>query len=202
MRDSLTKEQIEKIENPYFLTNGSQNNLAFIFAVAKVLRLNKRKLFKTINKFKGLEFRQQTIYSSKKLTIINDSKATSFSSSINILNSLKKVFWIVGGIPKLGDKFLIKKNNCANFKAYIFGKNKKFFIDRFKSKLSYQIFDSLKDALEKIILDINNDNTKEHKTILFSPAAASFDSFTNFEDRGKKFNNIVKKLKIGKLINY
>ena len=200
--DSLTKEQIEKIENPYFLTNGSQNNLAFIFAVAKVLRLNKRKLFKTINKFKGLEFRQQTIYSSKKLTIINDSKATSFSSSINILNSLKKVFWIVGGIPKLGDKFLIKKNNCANFKAYIFGKNKKFFIDRFKSKLSYQIFDSLKDALEKIILDINNDNTKEHKTILFSPAAASFDSFTNFEDRGKKFNNIVKKLKIGKLINY
>jgi UDP-N-acetylmuramoylalanine--D-glutamate ligase len=41
----------------------------------------------------------------------------------------------------------------------------------------------------------------EHKTILFSPSAASFDSFKNFEDRGKKFNTLVKKLNLKKLIN-
>ena len=33
------------------------------------------------------------------------------------------------------------------------------------------------------------------KTILFSPAAASFDSFDNFEDRGKYFNQLVKEYK-------
>ena len=40
--------------------------------------------------------------------------------------------------------------------------------------------------------DIKNDNTK--KVILFSPCAASFDQFKNFEDRGKFFNKITKAL--------
>ena len=31
------------------------------------------------------------------------------------------------------------------------------------------------------------------KTILFSPSAASFDNFKNFEDRGFYFNKLVKK---------
>jgi UDP-N-acetylmuramoylalanine--D-glutamate ligase len=37
-------------------------------------------------------------------------------------------------------------------------------------------------------------NKKSSKqTILFSPSAASFDSFKNFEDRGYYFNKLVKK---------
>ena len=31
------------------------------------------------------------------------------------------------------------------------------------------------------------------KTIIFSPAAASFDQFSNFEDRGSRFDNLLKK---------
>jgi UDP-N-acetylmuramoylalanine-D-glutamate ligase len=37
--------------------------------------------------------------------------------------------------------------------------------------------------------NIEKDNTK--KVILFSPCAASFDQFKNFEDRGKFFNKII-----------
>ena len=32
-----------------------------------------------------------------------------------------------------------------------------------------------------------------NKTILFSPCAASFDTFKNFEDRGFYFNKLIKK---------
>jgi len=35
---------------------------------------------------------------------------------------------------------------------------------------------------------------KKNKTILFSPSAASFDQFKNFEQRGKFFNNNIKYL--------
>ena len=195
---SINKDLI-KINNQYFLTEGNKQNLSFIFSVAKILRLNKINLFKTVNNFKGLKFRQQIIYQSKNMTLINDSKATSYSSSINILKSLKRVYWIVGGIPKSGDKFLMSKKECSNFKAYIFGKNKNYFIRELKNKVSYECFNNLKEALKKIILDIKLD--KKYKTILFSPSAASFDDFKNFEDRGEKFNNLVNKLNLKKLIH-
>jgi len=194
-------KHIRKIKNPYFLTEGHQNNLAFIFAIAKKLRLKKTNLFKVINNFKGLKYRQQIIYQSKELTLINDSKATSYSSSINILKSLKKVFWIVGGVPKFGDQFFMTKKDCINFKVYIYGKNKNHFIKQLKNKIDYQSFNHLKDALKKIIFDIKIEKKNEDKTILFSPSAASFDSFKNFEDRGKKFNILVKKLNLQKFIN-
>ena len=195
-------QDLLKIKNTYFLTEGNKQNLLHVFAVAKKLGVKKSVLFKTINNFKGLKFRQQIIYESKKFTLINDSKATSYLSSINILKSLKKVYWIVGGIPKLGDKFLMSKNQCSNFKAYIFGRNKNSFIKELKNKINYEHFDDLKKALKKIILDIKlQKNEKEHKTILFSPSAASFDRFKNFEDRGEKFNKLIKKLNLKKIIN-
>ena len=195
-------QDLLKIKNTYFLTEGNKQNLLHVFAVAKKLGVNKSTLFKTVDNFKGLKFRQQIIYESKKFTLINDSKATSYSSSINILKSLKKVYWIVGGIPKFGDKFLMSKNQCSNFKAYIFGRNKNSFIKELKNKINYEHFDDLKQTLKKIILDIKfKKKEKEHKTILFSPSAASFDSFKNFEDRGEKFNKLIKKLNFKKIIN-
>ena len=195
-------QDLLKIKNTYFLTEGNKQNLLHVFAVAKKLGVNKSILFKTVDNFKGLKFRQQIIYESKKFTLINDSKATSYSSSINILKSLKKVYWIVGGIPKFGDKFLMSKNQCSNFKAYIFGRNKNSFIKELKNKINYEHFDDLKQTLKKIILDIKfKKKEKEHKTILFSPSAASFDSFKNFEDRGEKFNKLIKKLNLKKIIN-
>ena len=195
-------QDLLKVKNTYFLTEGNKQNLLHVFAVVKKLGVKKDILFKTINNFKGLKFRQQIIYDSKKFTLINDSKATSYLSSINILKSLKKVYWIVGGIPKLGDKFLMSKNQCSNFKAYIFGKNKNSFIKELKNKIKYEYFDNLQQTLKKIILDIKlKKKEKEHKTILFSPSAASFDSFKNFEDRGEKFNKLIKKLNLKKIIN-
>ena len=47
--------------------------------------------------------------------------------------------------------------------------------------------------MAKICLDIKNKNNFIKKTILFSPASASFDSFRNFEERGKHFNKLIKK---------
>ena len=147
-----------------------------------------------MDKFNGLKYRQQIIFKSKYLTIINDSKATSFSSSASIIKSMSNVHWIVGGLAKRGDRLLLMKKDCKNFKAYIFGKDKKFFRNELKKKMNYESFINLKSLIKKLFLDIKNDKNLKHKTILFSPAAASFDSFKNFEERGKFFNNLIKKL--------
>ena len=37
------------------------------------------------------------------------SKATSFTAAKSALSSLKNIYWILGGLPKKGDKFHISK---------------------------------------------------------------------------------------------
>ncbi|MDA7703772.1 UDP-N-acetylmuramoyl-L-alanine--D-glutamate ligase, partial [Candidatus Pelagibacter sp.] len=68
-----------------------------------------------------------------------------------------------------------------------------FFINHLKNKMEFQSFLNLKTLMVKIFLDIKNENNFIKKTILFSPASASFDSFRNFEERGKHFNKLIKK---------
>ena len=183
---------IKKIDNHYFDTDGNKENLTFVLKVSKILKLKNNLLLKSLKNFKGLSFRQEIINNSKFLKIINDSKATSFSSSEKLLKSLKNIYWIIGGLPKKGDKFLLKKNDCKKIKLYIFGKNQKFFINELKNKMAFKSFLNLKSLIAKIFLDIKNENNFIKKTILFSPASASFDSFKNFEERGKYFNKLIK----------
>ena len=125
------------------------------------------------------------------MSIINDSKSTSFSSSKNLINSLSNVFWILGGLPKKGDKIKLTRNSHS-LKAFIYGNNKIFFNKNLKGKIKYENFGNLKDALKRIFKIIESKKFIK-KTILFSPCAASFDNFKNFEDRGFYFNKIVKK---------
>ncbi len=190
-----------KITNDYFSTKSNLENLSFVIAVCKKLNLKDKKIIKIINDFTGLKYRQQIIYKNKNISFINDSKATSFSSSVNILRSLEKVFWIVGGVGKLGDKFTLNKNECKNIKVYIFGKNKNFFINQFKNKLIYKCFNNLESAVKQILIDIKKNYINLHKTVLFSPSAASFDSFKNFEERGDYFNFLLKKYRVKQNIN-
>ena len=98
--DTLKYNKIlDKVKNQYFLSFGNKENLSFILKISKILKLDNKNLLKILNKFKGLKYRQQIIYEKKNLTIINDSKSTSFASSENLLKSLNKVYWILGGIP-------------------------------------------------------------------------------------------------------
>ena len=99
-------------------------------------------------------------------------------------------------MPKTGDKFNLSKKYLKNIKAFIYGKNKKFFNKKLKDKVKYENFDNIEEALKTILFRIKRDSVIQ-KIILFSPCAASFDNFKNFEDRGKYFNNLVKKLTNG-----
>jgi UDP-N-acetylmuramoylalanine--D-glutamate ligase len=191
--DSLkTNKILDQIKNKYFLSTGNKDNLSFVLKISEILKLNNKNLLRTLNKFKGLKYRQQILFENRTLTIINDSKSTSFASSENVLKDLNYVYWILGGIPKKGDKFKLSKKHCKNFKTFIFGKYYKKFRKNLKNKIVVKNVKNLKDILSEIFLDIKKQQLKKN-IILFSPAGASFDSFKNFEDRGLYFNKLVKK---------
>ncbi len=183
---------LKKIDNKYFSTETNKENLLFVLEISKKFNLKNNLLIKTIQKFKGLKYRQQIIFKKKYLTIINDSKSTSFSSSIGLLKANDNIYWLLGGIYKKGDKLNLSKKYFKNIKAYIYGKNKKFFNEILKDKIHLKNFNNLKEALSEIFITIKKEKYI-NKTILFSPCAASFDSFKNFEDRGFYFNKLIKK---------
>ena len=192
-----TNKIIKQLKNKYFLSAGNLENLSFVLQISKTLNLNNKILIKTLNRFKGLKYRQQIIYENKNLTIINDSKSTSFASSENLLKNLKNVYWILGGIPKKSDQLNLSKKHCKNFKTFIFGNNYEEFKINIKNKITVKHLKYLKDILNEIFLDLKNKKMKKN-IIFFSPAGASFDGFKNFEDRGKYFNQLIKKFLNGK----
>ena len=181
------------------ISNDMVQNFNFAIYISKLLKIEKKIIKKTINNFKGLPFRQEVIYQNKKVIIMNDSKSTSFSSSLNILKSFKNIHWILGGLAKKGDKLNLSDKFQKNIKYYIYGRDRYLFIKQLNYKNNIYNFKNLNDALKKTI--INCLNQKNLQNIIFSPAAASFDQFKNFEDRGIYFNKLVKKLNLIKRIN-
>ena len=188
----LDAKFIDMLHNEYFLSSSNKENLSFVIELAKKFNVKKNNLINTVKNFKGLNYRQQTIFKNKKISIINDSKSTSYSSSVELLKKTNNIYWLLGGIPKKGDRFNLSKNHYHNIKGFIFGAYKKQFILDLKNKSKVKKFSNLKKALNELFKDIKKDNSSK-KTILFSPAAASFDSFVNFEDRGQYFNKLIKR---------
>ncbi|MDC0060990.1 UDP-N-acetylmuramoyl-L-alanine--D-glutamate ligase [Candidatus Pelagibacter sp.] len=183
---------LKKIDNLYFLTEANKENLSFVLEISKRLNIKNTSLIKTAQNFKGLKYRQQIVFKNKNLTIINDSKSTSFSSSIGLLKTNQNIYWLLGGIHKKRDKFILQKKYFKNIQAFVYGKNKSFFNRELLGKIEHESFDSLRDAFKRVTTKVKKNNLI-HQTILFSPSAASFDTFKNFEDRGSYFNKLIKK---------
>ena len=70
-----------------------------------------------------------------------------------------------------------------------------FFKNQIKNNLPFTTSKNLRNAIKNIYRDITLEK-KSKITILLSPAAASFDQFSNFEDRGTYFKNLtIRKIK-------
>ena len=186
---------IKKINNNYFKSKGNIENLAFAYRIAKNLKISDKIIIRGLNKFKGLPHRQEIVFSNKNLLCINDSKATSFDACFQSLSNYNQIYWIVGGLPKYKDYFYLNSVRKKIVKAYIIGKNISFFKKQIKKKIPFTVSKNIHNAVNDIYKDIKLKKNLR-KTILFSPAAASFDQFANFENRGNYFKNlIIKKFK-------
>ncbi len=180
-----------KIRNNYLNSKANEENMNFVFAMSKLLKINEKSFIKSLKSFKGLSHRYEIFLKKNNKIFINDSKATSFQASKFALGSNKNIFWIVGGMPKLGDKLKLGKlkNNISN--SYIIGNYMKNFKRQLNGKVDFKLSRTLNNAIISIFKDIKNITDKKI-TILLSPASASYDQFKNFEERGNQFKKLIK----------
>jgi UDP-N-acetylmuramoylalanine--D-glutamate ligase len=180
-----------KINNHYLKSGINDENMIFVYAFSKLLKINKKNFISAMNSFVGLSHRYEIFLEKKNIIFINDSKATSFVSTRYAISNTKNVYWILGGYPKKKDKIILSKLKKNITKCYLIGKNIGFFQKQIKNKINYSISHNLKKALIEIFKDIKLNNLKKN-TILLSPAAASYDQFINFEKRGNEFKKLSK----------
>ena len=180
-----------KILNKYLLSKANENNMPFIYKLSKIFKLNEKSFIKYSNTFKGLEHRHEIIYKKKNIVFINDSKATSFEACKYALQSNKNIFWILGGLPKIGDKFRFDNFKKNIIKSFIIGKHVNFFKKQIENKINFQVTRNIKRTLKLIFNEIKEDSIK-NLTVLLSPASASYDQYKNFNERGLEYKKLVK----------
>jgi len=177
------------IKNDYLNSESNIENMSYVYAFCKVLKIKEKSFVKSLKSFRGLDHRHEIFYKKNNKIFINDSKATSFESSRFALKSNKNIFWILGGLPKLGDKFYLEDVKKNIIKAYIVGRYANYFKRYLKGKVVFELCKNLDNAITSMFKDIKSTKVKKI-TILLSPASASYDQFKNFEERGNKFKKL------------
>ena len=181
---STDKIQIKGIHN-------IQNSMAAI-SVAQILKISNQKIKESLKTFKSIPHRLEHFLTIHKVKYINDSKATNVNSVYYALNSFDEpIIWVVGGIDKGNDYDDLIPLVKRKVKAIIcLGKQNKNLIDVF-SKCTELIIstDNMSDAVNSAYKV-----SKPGDAVLLSPACSSFDLFDNYEDRGNKFKEEVRKL--------
>lgn len=153
---------------------------------------------KAISQFEGVEHRIEFVREIDGVKWYNDSIGTSPTRTMAGLNSFdEEIVLIAGGYDKHLDYKPLAKPILDNVKTLILmgqTADKIFYAvkeeaEKENKKLDIYMCDSLEDTVR-----VAHKTAQKGQVVLFSPASASFDLFKNFEERGKKFKEIVNKI--------
>ena len=182
----------KNISNTYLMSKSNLENLSFIYDLKNNFKISNKRFFSSLKKFKGLPHRQEIFLKKDNIYFINDSKATTFAATEGCLMNYKNIFWIMGGLKKVGDQFSLGKIKKNILKVFIIGKNTSFFKSKMNKKLDFvetkNIHKTVKNIFNELKFFYKN---KDKIFVILSPACASYDQFKNFEERGKLFKKLI-----------
>ena len=159
-----------------------------LMAVSKATGRSFGSLVPLLTKFRGLPYRCEIIGELGPWKIINDSKGTNVDSTIHALSNIQgKITLLLGGLEK-GGSFLeiLKFKNQINL-IVTFGQAASKLNSEFASEIPTRSYKTLAEAM----LNIRQFLEELKGDLIFSPACASQDEFTDFEARGFYFTEHV-----------
>ena len=189
-RENGIEEEIISLKECPLIGQHNYQNIMCAIIVAKLIGVTNKSIKEQIMSFKAPEHRLEKCGELNGTTFYNDSKATNPEASIVAIDSFNNcdVTLIAGGRDKNTDL----KEFCNSINKHIktvilIGEA----TQRFETNLRQNGFNNIineetfENAIDKAI-SLNPD------VVLLSPACASFDMFSSYEERGKVFKDYVR----------
>ncbi len=183
------EEPIIKLSDCPLLGEHNYQNIMCAIICAKLSGLDNHTIRQAITEFKAPAHRLEKITQKDGITFYNDSKATNPEAAIVAINSFNNVdvALIAGGRDKNTDLTEFCEAIKKHIKTVILIGEA---TERFEQNLKQNGFDNI--IREKTMQDAIDKGIELHPdVILLSPACASFDMFTSYENRGEVFREYV-----------
>jgi UDP-N-acetylmuramoylalanine--D-glutamate ligase len=144
-----------------------------------------------VESFHGLEHAMEYVAQIGGVQFVNDSKATNVESALRSIESFDSgLVPIVGGRYKGGDFRLLREPLASRAKAVVaIGEAKPLVRDALAGAVDVREAASLEEAVEKAFA-----LAQPSGVVLFAPGCASFDMFSDYAERGRKFKEHVARL--------
>ncbi|QIE47258.1 UDP-N-acetylmuramoyl-L-alanine--D-glutamate ligase [Pseudohalocynthiibacter aestuariivivens] len=164
----------------------NHQNACAAYAACRSLGLAPGVIEAALHSYPGLPHRSQVIAEAGGVTYINDSKATNVDSALKALMAFDRVRWICGGLEKEGGLSALAPALDRVAKAYVIGREAAGFAVQLDG-VEAEVCTTMESAVGQAIND-----AQPGETVLLAPAAASFDQYDNFEQRGDDFTRLVR----------
>ena len=191
-------EEIISVSDIGLLGKHNWENVMPAIVVAQKFQVNKSIIADTIAEFKGLEYRLELIATIEQVSFYNDSFSTNPATSIAGVQSFSEPLTLIAGGYDKGLDYSIWAKEIAQNKnvksVCLIGDLAPKLNNLLKSRGFTRIHIGLtmEVAVEKAYRELVE---YQSGIVLLSPAAASFDMFENYKDRGQKFIAAVSRLK-------
>ncbi|MEO9782427.1 MAG: UDP-N-acetylmuramoyl-L-alanine--D-glutamate ligase [Sedimentitalea sp.] len=158
----------------------NHQNACAAYAACRALGLAPRVIEQALRSYPGLPHRSQIIAEVEGITYVNDSKATNVDSAAKALSAFSRIRWICGGLEKEGGLAQLNASSGTVAKAYVIGREAANFA--MQLDVEAEICTTMAEAVARAMAE-----AEPGDTVLLAPAAASFDQYDNFEQRGNDF---------------
>jgi len=166
----------------------NHQNACCAYAAVRALGLAPKVIEAAFHSFAGLPHRSQLVDERDGVRFVNDSKATNVDAAAKALAAFPKLRWICGGLQKDGGLDGLRAALGSVEKAYVIGRE----AEAFALQLG-EVPVAVCGTMEKAVA-LAAAEAEAGDVVLLAPAAASFDQYDNFEQRGEDFMAEVAKI--------
>jgi UDP-N-acetylmuramoylalanine--D-glutamate ligase len=163
----------------------NHQNACAAYAACRALGLAPRQIEAGLATYPGLPHRSQTIATVNGVRYVNDSKATNVDSALKALEAFSNIRWICGGLEKDGGLAGLAPGLPNVTKAYVIGREAARFAMGLRDaglRVDAEVCTTMEQAVTRAMAE-----AAPGDVVLLAPAAASFDQYDNFEQRGDDF---------------